>query len=180
MDRLRSRETTLRHVTDPPPARRTLNHLSFRFLSKLCRIRYLYVRVALVRVSSCPSVEVLWCVAPMEDSHGDPSQEDCIDSNPLSTGSTQATTRLSTGLGNSSQFIAGLLLARHRLRSRSVAALVRVDAGRPYGMVIIIQEEGLGSSLEVTLELLEAWGTRSVPRGVCEQSVSIAIILVMT
>ena len=91
-------------MTDPPPARRTLNHLSFRFLSKLCRIRYLYVRVALVRVSSCPSVEVLWCVAPMEDSHGDPSQEDCIDSNPLLTGSTQATTRLSTGLGNSSQF----------------------------------------------------------------------------
>ena len=76
--------------------------------------------------------------------------------------------------------VAGLLLARHRLRSHSVAALVRVDAGRPYGMVVIIQEEGLGSSLEVTLELLEAWGTRSVPRGVCEQSVSIVIILVMT
>ena len=30
------------------------------------------------------SVEVVWCVAPMEDSHGDPSQEDCIDPNTLS------------------------------------------------------------------------------------------------
>ena len=49
---------------------------------------------------------------------------------------------------------------------------------RPYGMVIIIQKEGLalGSSLEVALELLEAWGARSVPRGVCEQSVAIVII----
>ena len=30
-------------MTDPPPARRTLNHLSLRFLSKLCRIRYLFL-----------------------------------------------------------------------------------------------------------------------------------------
>ena len=87
-------------ASDPPPARRTCEYLSLRFLSKLC----LYAHIAQVRVSSLHSVEVVWCVAPMEDSHGDPSQEDFIDPNTLSMGSSQPTTRYPAGHGDSSQF----------------------------------------------------------------------------
>ena len=84
-------------MTDPPPARRTFVYSSHRFLSKLC----LYAHIAYVRVSSLSSVEVLRCVAPMEDSRGDPSQEDTIDPDALSL---QHTTRLPAGRGDSSQF----------------------------------------------------------------------------
>ena len=68
------------------------------------------LHIAQVRVSSLHSVEVVWCVAPMEDSHGDPSQEDFIDPNTLSRGSSRPTTRYPAGLGDSSQVI---LATRH-------------------------------------------------------------------
>ena len=139
MERSCPRETTRGYVTDPPPARRTFVYSSHRFLSKLC----LYAHIAYVRVSSLSSVEVLWCVAPMEDSHGDPSQDSTLDPDSLSQ---QHTTRLPAGRGDSSHFT-------HLLDRQSSAQLWMCDRSRNSSLLA-------SSALDSSILLTSSWVQR--------------------
>ena len=61
------------------------------------------------------------------------------------------------------KFYMGTILQFQREPATRVTMRVTQTQARGRTPVIIIQKEGPGSSLEVTLELLEAWGARSVP-----------------